>query len=276
MKTVKDHLKSIEPALLNIVNTSISTNTFPSNLKTQLIYPALKPDKDSTKPLSFRPINVIETIAKIIETVVKEQTMKYLIDNELIPAQHSGGIKNNSTATVAIQLVDQWSTYLESKQDAVNLQMDQTGAFEIVHHPTLLKKLQILIFNYNTVQWFRSYLSDRYQVVSVGGRQSGHLRCTNNSTIQGSVLSGLLYLLFILDYPMLFHHQPHTPLENVKCTNTTSLTFVDDINDTTACKNNKTLQQTISENLKLTTDYMEANKLALNPPKNQDICYLQQ
>ena len=66
--------------------------------------------------------------------------MEYLLTNKMIPEQHSGGLQNNSTATVAIQLVDQWAQYLETHHDAVNLQLDQTGAFEIVHHPTLLKK----------------------------------------------------------------------------------------------------------------------------------------
>ena len=93
--------------------------------------------------------------------------MKFFTDNNLIPNQHSGGLKNHSTTTVNIQLLDQWALHLENKDEAVNLQMDQTGALEIIHHPTLLKKLEILGFDHNTVSWFKSYLSDRYQVVIV-------------------------------------------------------------------------------------------------------------
>ena len=100
--------------------------------------------------------------------------------------------------------------------------------------------MEILGFDQNAVRWFQSYLSDRFQVVSIEGQQSGHRKCSNNSTIQGSVLSGLLYLLYVLDYPLLFHHINHTPLENVKCDNTNSMTFVDDINDTTSQKENMT------------------------------------
>ena len=139
MKIIKENMKTIEPALLNIVNTSITMNTYPDNLKTQLILPALKPQKDSLKPLSYRPINIIETIGKIIETTVKDQTMEYLTENELIPSQHNGGLPNNSTTTVAIQLIDQWTQLLEEKQDAVNIQLDQTRAFEIVSHKILIK-----------------------------------------------------------------------------------------------------------------------------------------
>jgi hypothetical protein len=74
MKTIKENMKTIEPALLNIVNTLITIITFPDNLKTQLILQALKPTNDSLKPLSYRPINIIEIIRKIIETAVKHKT----------------------------------------------------------------------------------------------------------------------------------------------------------------------------------------------------------
>ena len=51
MKIIKENMKTIEPALLNIVNTSIATNTYQDNLKTQLILPALKPKIDSVNAL---------------------------------------------------------------------------------------------------------------------------------------------------------------------------------------------------------------------------------
>ena len=43
MKTIKMFQKTMEPALLNIVNTSILTNTFPNSLKISKILPNLKP-----------------------------------------------------------------------------------------------------------------------------------------------------------------------------------------------------------------------------------------
>ena len=62
METLKTQMSAIEDALLNIVNTSITTNTFPTNLKTQKILPNLKPGKPDNIPLSYRPNNILESI----------------------------------------------------------------------------------------------------------------------------------------------------------------------------------------------------------------------
>ena len=75
--------------------------------------------------------------------------------------------------------------------------------------------------------------------------------------------------MYIMDYPLLFHNKEHTPMENHKCNQPTSATFVDDINETMKTSKNITLQQTMTENLKIITEYMEANKLSLNQPKTK-------
>ena len=52
-----------------------------------------------------------------------------------------------------------------------------------------------------------------------------------------------------MDYPLLFHNMEHTPMENHKCNQPTSATFVDDINEIMKIAKNKTLQQTMMDNL---------------------------
>ena len=129
--------------------------------------------------------------------------------------------------------------------------------------------MKILGFNNQTIKWFESYLEERYQVVNIQGRQSKHKKCHRFSTIQGSVLSGLMYLIYIMDYPLLFHEKQHSAIENHKCNKPTSATFVDDINETMKTCKDKTLQQTMTKNLEEITQYMQANKLSLNQLKTK-------
>ena len=88
-------------------------------------------------------------------------------------------------------------------------------------------------------------------------------------TIQGSVLASLMYLIYILDFPLLFHKEHHNPIEHVKCKQPTALTYVDDINNTVKSVENIQLNTTMNECLDLCKDYMNSNNLSLNKPKTK-------
>lgn len=110
-------------------------------------------------------------------------------------------------------------------------------------------------------------------------RQAVHLEATTSETrlvgprsvIQGSTLSCLMYLIYIMDIPTSFHDKPHSPLNDFHCHRPTVTTYVDDFNTTiTTPKNNPQLMnKLLHENLRQTKSYMNANKLALNEDKTK-------
>ena len=151
---------------------------------------------------SYRPVNILNAIAKILDTIVANQIKAFLDRYSLIPYNNNDGLKGLSTTITVLVLLNLWSKLLESNQNSVVLQLDQSAAYEMVNHAILIDKLKILGFDSNSIEWMKSYLRDRRQKVEVNGKTSTIKILGSNSTTQGTVLAGILYLLYTLDFPV--------------------------------------------------------------------------
>ena len=73
--------------------------------------------------------------------------------------------------------------------------MNLQKVFDIVDHQILLAKLYHFGIHGVSNDWFKSYLSNCSQYVSINGYESG-LAAINCDVPQGSVLGPLLFLLY--------------------------------------------------------------------------------
>ena len=103
----------------------------------------------------------------------------------------------HSTLTALLEVTNNW--YLNIDDGLLNsvLLLDLKKAFDTVDQSILLKKLQLYGLDSHTVQWFKSYLSNRFQSTLVNGTLSDYLP-TSCGVPQGSVL-GPLFLIYIND-----------------------------------------------------------------------------
>ena len=72
--------------------------------------------------------------------------------------------------------------------------LDLKKAFDTVDHNLLLTKLEYMGDRGQSLEWFKSYLSNRYQAVFIHGVLSEHqqIKC---GVPQGSILGPLLFLI---------------------------------------------------------------------------------
>ena len=101
-------LKSISHIMLEplkiLVNQSLMTSKFPSNLKLAKILPLIKKPNNFNID-NFRPISLLPSISKIIEKCVFLQIYEYFERHKLLYASQYGYRKNHSTETACLELV---------------------------------------------------------------------------------------------------------------------------------------------------------------------------
>ena len=116
---------------------------------------------------NFHPLSHIIEVGKIIEYVIHDQVYSHFVQHRLFHGNHHGFFGNHSTSSALIQLYDMWLSAAENKELSAALLLDLSAAFDIVDHEILLKKLKSYNFSEDTIQWFRSYLEERVQIVQV-------------------------------------------------------------------------------------------------------------
>ena len=137
-----------------------------------------------------RSISLLPVVSKICERVALEQFSNYLNESRKLSIHQSGNKKNHSTETLQILVLD----YI-SQATAVIL-LDLSKAFDSICHDTLLKKLETLGTGPSAINWFRSYLTNRYQFVRIGECRS-KVKRTTHGVPQGSISGALLFDLYI-------------------------------------------------------------------------------
>lgn len=229
MKTINLLKETTLPLIHHLTNQIIKTGNFPAILKISRIIPIKKIKTPSLNCKDFRPINIISPISKIIEKTWAHKILNHLKKNKLIQQNHQGGLKGRSSVTATLEIHQKLSQLKKDKKNGALVCLDQSGAFDVIPHTILEKKLNQIGLSKNTTKMIMSYLKNRKQFVQINGNDSDILLTGDVSVSQGSVLSGLLYTIYVLDMPNQTHkvlHSNHS--EYTKCKNTGITTYVDD------------------------------------------------
>ena len=203
--------------LLDIVNSSLSTNTVPRPWKHAMVTPIPK-GKGPSIPSNTRPISILPGIMKIVERAVQQQLYHYLEYNKLLTNAQHGYRRKHSTETALTVITEHVLRAMDAGEVSILVLLDQSKCFDVVPHQQLLDKLAL--YGIET-EWFANYLTDHTQQVQIrnsdGTLSLSKSRSNTIGVFQGGSLSCLLYTIFANDLSL---HMP----EGVKV-----LQYADDV-----------------------------------------------
>ena len=192
---LKDSAKAICTPITAIVNLSITSGIVPQDFKCARVKPLFK--KNSRQEVgNYRPVAILSIMSKILERAVYVQLSEYLRANHVLDDFQSGFRKGYSTDTCLIHLTDYIKDNMAQGYYTGMVLIDVQKAFDTVDHGILCEKLRTM--GVGSVDWFRSYLTERRQLTDVNGTHSkwGDISC---GVPQGSILGPLLYLCYVND-----------------------------------------------------------------------------
>ena len=195
----------IEP-LTFLINSSLKTGVFPSELKLARVVPIFKAG-DSSALTNYRPISVLTFFAKVFEKIVYNKLLNFISDNNILYDNQYGFRKGRSTQQAIITLVDKIAKSQDIGDIVITLLIDLKKAFDTIDHRILLRKLYSYGIRGSMLKWMESYLTDRSQYVVFDGKVS-ETRSIECGVPQGSILGPLLFIISVNDIcnvsPMLF------------------------------------------------------------------------
>ena len=200
---LKQILPSIVGIIADIINTSLRDGVFPESLRKALVKPLLMKANLDLLDGNYSPVSNLGYVTKLMEWAAAAQLVNHIESHGLMEVYQSAYCAFHSTEPALLKVKTNVIKALENQEVACLILLDLSVAFDTIDHNILLHRLETrFTVPGATINWFRSYLTDRAQAIVIGDLLSGRSKSATislNSRIpQGSVLGPILFTIYMV------------------------------------------------------------------------------
>lgn len=196
-KTISLILSHLQRLLNSCLNLAYYPHHFKKSITIILRKPSGEDPRDYTSPKAYRPIALLNTLGKALESILGT-CISYLVETYgLLPNMHIGG-RGWSTEEALHDIVEKVYAGWNKDQVASLLMLDISGAYDHVCQHRLRYNLRKRHLNLQLVDLISSFLSNRVTTIQSNEFTSAELPITCGIP-QGSPLSPILFLFYNAD-----------------------------------------------------------------------------
>ena len=227
-------------------------------MKVAEIIPLYK-GKEEDQVINYRPVSLLMTISKILEKIIYNRVFKFLMKHNILYDSQYKFRSKHSCEDAILELVGKVLQSRNEDKHCAGIFLDLSKAFDTLDHHLLLQKMEKYGIRGLTLDWFKSYLSNRTILAKITDESNQIYYLKQHpityGTAQGSCLGPLLFIIFCND---IYRLDLYGSL----------ILFADDTTLISMNKSKRYLEFQMQHDMTTLMDWFKANKLSLNLTKS--------